>query len=301
MASRHPSRLQHFIALAVVYLVLAAATVALAQTAISSTTAVISDDGTVSVTIVLSLGEGFHEVRPPIEPVVLSISATGDGEELPVIFDEGYLYLYTPEDMVVEVGYLANVSVVGGLFTLGIETNDTVKLMVPKNIILLSWPDENVIDIGYEQGYFVLLVRGPTTISYTIKTATTVSTPPQSTTAPTSPATPPAPWQADPWLLLVLVAGVIAVATVAYFMLFSRKRGREEDSIASVLGDVDIAIIKALEARGGEALQSELQNDVGVPRTTLWRHVKKLEKLGIVRIEKLGMQNKIVLVKKVKL
>lgn len=72
---------------------------------------------------------------------------------------------------------------------------------------------------------------------------------------------------------------------------------REEEGIT--LSDLDVAILKCLEKRGGYALQSELQKDLPtVPRTTLWRHVKKLESLGYVKIEKVGQQNRVVMVKR---
>jgi len=57
-------------------------------------------------------------------------------------------------------------------------------------------------------------------------------------------------------------------------------------------------IIKTLEKKGGSAFQSELQRAIPIPKTTLWRHIKKLERMGIVRIEKVGNQNRVVLVKK---
>ncbi|MEM4896228.1 MAG: winged helix-turn-helix transcriptional regulator, partial [Ignisphaera sp.] len=76
-------------------------------------------------------------------------------------------------------------------------------------------------------------------------------------------------------------------------------RGSRE--LTEMLNDVDIAIIKILGAKGGSALQTELQNSVNVPKTTLWRHIKKLEKFGIIRVEKVGLQNRIVLIKKVKI
>ncbi len=44
-------------------------------------------------------------------------------------------------------------------------------------------------------------------------------------------------------------------------------------------------------------MQSELYRMLGVPRTTLWRAVRRLESLGYVRIVKVNRLNKIVLLK----
>ncbi|MEZ0290751.1 MAG: winged helix-turn-helix transcriptional regulator [Sulfolobales archaeon] len=74
-----------------------------------------------------------------------------------------------------------------------------------------------------------------------------------------------------------------------------------ERSISLYLDDIDRKIIEVLDVRGGSIFQSELQDILRIPKTTLWRHVKRLERLGIVRVEKIGIQNKITLIKKPKI
>ncbi len=44
-------------------------------------------------------------------------------------------------------------------------------------------------------------------------------------------------------------------------------------------------------------MQSELCKILGAPRTTVWRAVRRLEKFGYVKIEKVNRLNKIVLVR----
>ena len=89
----------------------------------------------------------------------------------------------------------------------------------------------------------------------------------------------------------------IAMAAAAAAIALLRFR-RSKPPALHALSDVDKAIIEKLAEKGGSALQSELQKELGLPKTTLWRHVKKLEKLGFVRIEKEASFNRVVLLRK---
>lgn len=50
-------------------------------------------------------------------------------------------------------------------------------------------------------------------------------------------------------------------------------------------------IIGILESKGGEAFQSEITRLLGLPKTTAWRYVKRLEEKGMVIVEKLHGMN----------
>lgn len=287
----------------------------------------IDNYGLVYVSITLSLSEGLHKLSLPIEPMIPTINAVCDGETVPVIYDEGHIYLVLDKDATTIISYIANVSIVNSVFYLDIRTSDIVKIEVHEDVILLLWPEENIVDIGLGQEVLILYIKGPTTIRYTLKQQHTVYTPslPRTTQIPQTPTsteiqqtiptsasasmttTSVAPTyaidqskeglQLHTILVLIIVLG--GVGGALYYLFFVKKR-KSLGSVMDMLGDVDIAIIKALEVRGGAALQTELQNDVKVPRTTLWRHIRKLEKMGIVKVEKVGLQNKVVLIKKIR-
>jgi len=56
----------------------------------------------------------------------------------------------------------------------------------------------------------------------------------------------------------------------------------------------DREVIMFLEEKGGKAFESEMRDRFqDMPRTTLWRLVKRLEKTEIVSVEKIGLQNQI--------
>jgi len=57
------------------------------------------------------------------------------------------------------------------------------------------------------------------------------------------------------------------------------------------LRDDDKEIVKFIFEKGGEALESELRKKFLQPRTTMWRAVKRLERNGVVEIEKKELQN----------
>jgi uncharacterized membrane protein len=53
----------------------------------------------------------------------------------------------------------------------------------------------------------------------------------------------------------------------------------------------DKEIIKFISENGGEVLESDLRKKFLQPRTTMWRAVKRLERLDVVEIYKKDLQN----------
>jgi len=78
-------------------------------------------------------------------------------------------------------------------------------------------------------------------------------------------------------------------------MLYRGRRGGGFEE--SGLSELDRLILEAIRERGGSVLQGRLQNELGIPKTTLWRRVKKLEKLGYLRIVKEGTVNRLILLR----
>jgi len=64
--------------------------------------------------------------------------------------------------------------------------------------------------------------------------------------------------------------------------IFKAKQDLRED---------DKEIINFISANGGQAYESELRKKFLQPRTTMWRAVKRLERQGIIEIEKKDLQN----------
>ncbi|MEM1541850.1 MAG: winged helix-turn-helix transcriptional regulator [Ignisphaera sp.] len=301
-------------------LVVVASIIVLSPSILCRASNVVSIDeyGVVEVSITLSLDRGVHEIVAPIEPIASTAIATADDSALPLIYDNGSFYIVLNTEANVTITYIANTSIINNIFYLDIVTDDTVSIKIHRDVILLSWPGEKLVDARVEQDKLVLVIRGPETIRYTIRLpslvtitspltripTTTTETPVQSSVATetiTTELTSAVAQLQRPAdiVMVVTIATVLAVGVATGFYLY-RSRLKKPSFISDMLNDIDIAIIRALEARGDSALQTELQNDVNIPRTTLWRHIRKLEKLGIVKVEKIGLQNRIVLIKKVK-
>lgn len=273
--------------------------------------------GIANVSITLALNAGLHEIPLPIDPIVATILVLGDTQAIPIVYVNDSLYLILDKALNITISYIANISIMNNIFYLNIKTEDIVKLKIPIDIILLSWPEENIIEARLERDVLLLLIRGPTIIRYTLRlphilistpmptpsttpTQTTIPTPTPETIPIRTPTITPSR-QEYPWLIPVIISISIAIPVSILTYLVLHRRRETHSSIMPMLSDVDIEILKALEAKGGSALQIELQNDIKIPKTTLWRHIKKLEKLGIVKVEKVGLQNKIVLIKRIKI
>jgi len=55
----------------------------------------------------------------------------------------------------------------------------------------------------------------------------------------------------------------------------------------------DKDIVTFISENGGQVYESELRKKFLLPRTTTWRAVKRLEREGIVEIDKIDQQNRI--------
>lgn len=90
--------------------------------------------------------------------------------------------------------------------------------------------------------------------------------------------------------LIGLLVGIptIGVAATYYAILTRRRRFSAKDRIDAV----DREILKVLrEIGGGEASASRIQELTGLPKTTLWRRLRKLERLGYIEIYKVGRRS----------
>ena len=59
----------------------------------------------------------------------------------------------------------------------------------------------------------------------------------------------------------------------------------------------DKKIVQFISESGGQVFESELRKKFVQPRTTMWRAVKRLERLGVIEITKKDLQNLVILKK----
>jgi uncharacterized membrane protein len=150
----------------------------------------------------------------------------------------------------------------------------------------------------------------PTPTPTPTKTSTPSPTPSPTPTSltPTETLTPAQPPTAAPIIPMWILGAVIAVAiAVVAAVLSVKRRGRSTLSLISEPANVsmdrilaewgenlkveDRQALQLLADHGGRMFESELKEKLGLPRTSLWRLVRRLEKLGIVEVKKIGGQN----------
>ncbi len=122
----------------------------------------------------------------------------------------------------------------------------------------------------------------PTTTPIT--TPTTPTTTPTTSTLITTPVTP-APGITLPMeYIAAIIAAVIIIIAIA---IIKRSMSVSVKVVTSMLDERDKQILSVLKTKGSLAL-SELSKETDIPKSTLWRRIKKLEKLGYISIKNIS-------------
>jgi uncharacterized membrane protein len=91
--------------------------------------------------------------------------------------------------------------------------------------------------------------------------------------------------------ILVVAAGALGAA------FYLRRRGSAVDLNSSDLRPDDIQVLNFIAEKGGKVFEPEIRTRFVLPKTSAWRQVKRLERLGYVKISKVGSQNQIEIVR----
>ncbi len=105
----------------------------------------------------------------------------------------------------------------------------------------------------------------------------------------------------DPLIILSIIAVAIAVAGVSALMFVKRTKKPNMKKVLKTnpqLAPDDQKIIEFLIEKGGTAFEAEIRERFpDMPRTSLWRLVRRLERLDLVEITKIGLENQVKLKK----
>ncbi len=93
----------------------------------------------------------------------------------------------------------------------------------------------------------------------------------------------------------LLVAAVVVAAVV---LRLARRRSVSAGSQTVELRPDDAKVIDFIEEKGGKVLEPEIRMQFALPKTSAWRQIKRLERLGFVRVTKIGSQNQVELLRK---
>jgi len=93
---------------------------------------------------------------------------------------------------------------------------------------------------------------------------------------------------------------IVIVAVISFLVIQRRRTSCSEDIFKRHphLRKEDRDVIEFLDVKGGKAFESEIRNNFPeIPKTSLWRLIKRLEKREIVSIKRIGLQNQVILKK----
>ncbi|MEM3382108.1 MAG: winged helix-turn-helix transcriptional regulator [Candidatus Bathyarchaeia archaeon] len=166
----------------------------------------------------------------------------------------------------------------GSIWTLRLHLPAQGKILLPEGATVIYLSDLPA-SIEAKGGRPVLgLSRGSWEVSYVLSLHRNGGE--SSRTQPTSQTTFPYPIQE--------YAPVIAVGVVVTILLFYLRR--RVQLTPGGLSSTDVEVLSLVRSRGGRIFMSELRESLGLPKTTVWRRVRRLEGMGYVRTRKVGSQ-----------
>jgi len=193
------------------------------------------------------------------------------------------------------------VSKTGKIWAFSIDAPVQYSLLTPKDSVIIEMSNFPLsMQVDNEQSHLTF-PPGQTNISYYISTLASAQ--------PTQPIPEDATDNS-----LILYAGIIVAVGIAAIIAIKKSRpskaiepsvtiqkdeqskpqSLDPEAIFKTKRDLredDKEIINFISANGGQAYESELRKKFLQPRTTMWRAVKRLERQGIVEIEKKDLQN----------
>jgi len=111
-------------------------------------------------------------------------------------------------------------------------------------------------------------------------------------------------------IIVGIISGIIVIVLVSVIIVAKNKQKNVKtiDEVVTIqknnildlekifklksdLREDDKELVKFIFDNNGEALESELRKKFLQPRTTMWRAVKRLEREGVIEIEKKDLQN----------
>jgi len=206
------------------------------------------------------------------------------------------VYSLGAREIIVEYDTFELTSMEAGVWTLTFSSpyNLTVKLPEGATIIYLS--DVPTI-ISTEGNRTVLhLPLGLWEISYVLPTKPLRPETSGSQEEPSGEVKPSYPVE-------IIAVGVLVALFIALgaFILLKKRSSVDVERVFRrfpKLKDEEKKVLEFIASIGGRAFEAELRKAFPeIPRTTLWRMVRRLESMGILRVKKIGIQNQVELIR----
>jgi uncharacterized membrane protein len=247
-------------------------------------------DGYVHVAQSFSVDRNATSVQLPLLSAEVSdlVATDQDGSPLSYGFGGGAnITVYTLGANAVTLRYDTNslTSKNGSIWTLAFSagSNSTVMLPPLSTLSSVSGTPYSINETGTSPE--VTLPAGAWAIGYGVP----ITTPNSTTTA----ATPNTAAGLSTTEMAILGAAVV-LAVLAAGIYVWRRRGTPGKG---ELRPDDVQVLDFIREKGGKVLEPEIRMKFALPKTSAWRQIKRLERLGYVRVTKIGSQNQIELLK----
>jgi len=106
-----------------------------------------------------------------------------------------------------------------------------------------------------------------------------------------------APLPGIPIEYLIAAIAVVTVVVLSALLIVRRRRGPNVEKTIKAhpeLKKEDKDVIEFLAEKGGKAFEAEIRERFpDMPRTSLWRLVRRLERLEIVEVKRIGLENQV--------
>jgi Uncharacterized membrane-associated protein/domain len=188
------------------------------------------------------------------------------------------------------------VSKQGKLWTFSLDSPSNFTLLLPQNSAIVGMTNLPInMEIINDQNQLTL-PSGKTEIDYLF--SNTISNPIPDTETETN------------YFSYAIIGGILVIILIGAVIIIRTKQKNlklgnhnpitEKNNILDIetifklkpdLREDDQELVKFIFNNGGKALESELRKKFLQPRTTMWRAVKRLEREGVIEIEKKDLQN----------
>ncbi len=251
-------------------------------------------DGLVQVTQTLIVNELFPEIILPLLSSSIENVIVLDENQMAVDYEitSGNLTVFTlgAERVLVEYDTIALTRKEAEVWTLVADNPYNLTVFLPQNstVIYLSKMPTAIDTSG--TGITLSLNPGQWEISYVLPVL------PEDKTKDNE-----ATWTTIP-IEYIIVAMITITAVILSALLIAKRR--KEPNVEKILKahpqlrKEDKEVIEFLTEKDGKAFEAEIRERFpDMPRTSLWRLVRRLEKLEIVEVKKIGLENQVALKK----
>ncbi|MDC0217886.1 MarR family transcriptional regulator [Nitrosopumilus sp.] len=217
--------------------------------------------------------------------------------DVDVIDDTALIQTFGSSVITIEYDIHDLVSKQGRLWTFSLDSPSDFTLLLPKNSAIVGMTNLPLnMEIINEQNQLTLS-SGSTEIDYFFST-NSISTPIEEIKNENDNS------------LYIIVGGIITIILVSVVIIIRHKQKdvKTVDEVVKIqknnivdleiifklkpdLREDDKELVKFIFNNNGEALESELRKNFLQPRTTMWRAVKRLEREGVIEIQKKDLQN----------